>query len=465
MIYKQELRTAPRDLWAKPLDFNLHCTYWGEFRVPFALYVKPELAGSSCPAIPQFCLLPPELQLRVIHFCDSSTLFQLMQTSSFMRVEAKKLFWSYPDAWYCVDGAWLHDGGYTGDTELDIDFLACVEQLDVNLRQLGPRNWIGTTDYDQWENNLDKILAEAPVALFQRMDKRICDFWKILRRLCPRATHVVLSISAEWNVKNSLSAIEKRIVNMCPAGMSVFVSLFRGEEGSCLRIERSLWRLAGDGTFEADKWELISPAWVQRNILLPPKDFRGPVGWFQRSDYKRYRLNLQESASRVLLNQAIERHYFHERHESFDCFVPECNAQFHSPGEWTQHANETRHDDKVSPPDNVKALFDQHKKKLERLNKEMREAHRPIYKAWNLIKGHSGAESSRGPILFHQPEHDDEDQAIIYHIESEFRYECLEYDAELAFLYQIEHDPSYAQAKPPRESRLWELYNDVEHGI
>jgi hypothetical protein len=284
---------------------------------------------------------------------------------------------------------------------------------------------------------------------------------------------VILGIRENWRPNNSLSALEKRIVNMCPVGMNVFVSLLQKEKSHPRsvnsRMKRSLWRLVGEDTLEADERDLICPAWTRRNILPPPKEFRGPVGWFQRSHYKYHRFYLQDAATRVLLNEAIERHHFYERHEPFDCLVPKCNAQFHSPGKWTQHASETGHDDGFPPPENVKALFDQHKKKLERLGKEMGEAQLPIYKAWNLIKGHSGAESSRGPLLPYQPEHD-EDQAIIYHLESEVRYyarqaspEILEYDAELAFLYQIEHDPLYAQAKPARDSRLWESYLEQEH--
>jgi hypothetical protein len=396
-----------------------------------------------------------------------------MQTSSLMRAETKKLFWSYPDAWYCVDGTWLLAGGFTGDTELDIDFLACVQQLDVSLEDLQPKDWMGAIGYHYWRDNLERILAEAPVALLQRLDKRICDFWQTLRHRCPCATRVILGIRENWRPNNSLSALEKRIVNMCPVGMNVFVSLLQKEKSHPRsvnsRMKRSLWRLVGEDTLEADERDLICPAWTRRNILPPPKEFRGPVGWFQRSHYKYHRFYLQDAATRVLLNEAIERHHFYERHEPFDCLVPKCNAQFHSPGKWTQHASETGHDDGFPPPENVKALFDQHKKKLERLGKEMGEAQLPIYKAWNLIKGHSGAESSRGPLLPYQPEHD-EDQAIIYHLESEVRYyarqaspEILEYDAELAFLYQIEHDPLYAQAKPARDSRLWESYLEQEH--
>jgi hypothetical protein len=389
-----------------------------------------------------------------------------------MRAEAKKLFWSYPDAWYCVDGTWLYDGRYTGDTEHDIDFLACVKQLDVSLEYLGPEHWMEGIQYDELVDNLEGMLAEAPIALLQRTDKRICDFWQTLQHRCPRATCVILSITAGLlRPNNSLSVLEKRIVNMCPAGISVFASLLQGDgsrlKGWDSRMERNLWRLTGEDALQTSKWELICPTWTQRNIFPPHKEFRGPVGWFQRGHYKYHRFNSQNLATRVLLNEAIERDHFYKQHKPFNCFNPKCDAWFNLIGEWTQHANKTRHDEGVAPPDNVKALFNQHKNKLKRLEQEMNDAQRSIFNAWNLINGKSGEELGEGPLRLYQPEHD-EDQAMIYHLESELQYyardagfEQLQYEAELAFLYQIEHDPLYAQAKPARESRLWESYEDL----
>jgi hypothetical protein len=62
----------------KPLDFNLHANEYGEIMVPFAHYVvppEPILAPSERRAFPQFCSLPAELQLRIIHLCDVPTLW------------------------------------------------------------------------------------------------------------------------------------------------------------------------------------------------------------------------------------------------------------------------------------------------------------------------------------------------------------------------------------------------------
>jgi hypothetical protein len=476
MVLSQDLRAVPRGPWTRPLDFNLYYTHDGERRIPFGLFVKPELTSSSCTAFPHFCSLPAELQLRIIYFCDSSTLFQLMQTSSVTRTEAKKLFWSYPDVWYYIDGMWLYDGGYTGDTEHDTDFLACVEQLNINLEDLYPGDWIGDIEYDMRVDNLDMVLTQAPVALLQIMDKRISDFWQTLRYRCPRVTRVTLSITDKrrWSLKDSLSVLQRRIVNMCPSSISVFLSLLPGDGGGFkgwdIYMERSLWQLTEGDILKANQWELICPIWTQRNILPPPKEFRGAAGWFHRGWHKYNRFQGQKTATRVLLNEAIEKQHFQERHEPFSCFVAGCNTWFYAPGEWTKHATDSDHDGGVTPPDDFKALFDQHKSKLDRLRREVREARRSIFNAWNLINGNPGEELGEGPLRLFHPEND-EDQIMIYHMESELQHYAregalkagvahLEYEAELAFLHQIEHDPLYAQAKPARESRLWCSYQD-----
>ncbi|KAF2714734.1 hypothetical protein K504DRAFT_486566 [Pleomassaria siparia CBS 279.74] len=426
----------PGGPWTKPLDVNLHCTFYGETVIPFALYVKPIPTESSYSysAFPQFCRLPVELQLRIIHFCDSSTLFQLMQTTSYIRSEAKKLFWSYPDAWYCVDGTWLQRGAFTGDVHHGTDLLTCVEQLNVDMESVRCEYWIKHHSSEFHEN-----VADARAVALQEVDQGIRDFWRTVQRRCPRATRVVLSITVgDGGCRPTFSAFEfsafeKSIVHMCPAGITVFVSLLQG----ALEAGATIWR------------GLI--------VLPPPKEFRGPVGWGQRYQYKWQLYYYQESAARILLNEAIERQHFHERHEPFNCFVPKCSARFNLPGEWAQHARHTGHDQGIAPPDTFKPLFDQHKRKMELLKEELQVAGLPIHRAWNLIKGHEREEISEDPILRYEPE-DDEDQASIYYLESEVLFYRMKHDAELAFLYQIDHDPLYAQRKPARKSALWIQY-------
>lgn len=119
--------------WTRPLNWNLHVTSIGEPQTPFSLYVLPELTSPSCAAFLPFCRLPTELQLRVLYFCDSPTLFQLMQVSSVTRTEAKRLFWLYPDAWYHVDGDWLLAGGFPGHAHHASDVQAHVERVEADF--------------------------------------------------------------------------------------------------------------------------------------------------------------------------------------------------------------------------------------------------------------------------------------------------------------------------------------------
>ncbi|KAF2028510.1 hypothetical protein EK21DRAFT_69651, partial [Setomelanomma holmii] len=89
-------------------------------------------------SFPQFVQLPTELQLQVLPFCHSATLFQLMHVSSAIRYEARKLFWSDPRSRYLVHGEWLQAGGYSGHTLNALDVLACIEHIEVDFGSNGP---------------------------------------------------------------------------------------------------------------------------------------------------------------------------------------------------------------------------------------------------------------------------------------------------------------------------------------
>ena len=88
MSVTHAIQKAP---WTKPLNWDLHTNPYGEPCIPFSLYVRSERT-TSYTALPGFWILPTELQIRILFFCDAPTLFQLMQVSTAMRVEAKKLF-------------------------------------------------------------------------------------------------------------------------------------------------------------------------------------------------------------------------------------------------------------------------------------------------------------------------------------------------------------------------------------
>lgn len=117
----------------RPLDLSIPCTHQGEILVPFSRYICPLGSTTSEGSFPQYCQLPAELQLRVLHFCDQPSQFQFIHTSRDVRSEAKRLFFSHLDTWYHVEAAWLPSGSYAGHTIYDLDFLACAEQINVDF--------------------------------------------------------------------------------------------------------------------------------------------------------------------------------------------------------------------------------------------------------------------------------------------------------------------------------------------
>jgi hypothetical protein len=399
--------------WTRPLNWKLHTTIHGEPQIPFSHYIQLEPTQSSCPALPRFRTLPAELQLHILSFCDSPTLFQLMQVSSVIRVEAKKLFWSYPDAWYWVEGNWLLAGGFSGCAHHAIDFLAHVEQVEVDFRDMDDLR-------RDWDAENRRGYPGAPIPPSQGVEDQIRDFWQALQHRFPRVTNVVVSESRIRSINEALLKDLKMMVEMCPAGINASASFLRKVQRLHKRLERSLWRQAGKDASIAHGWEKISPNWTRKSILLPPKEFRGPVGAYESIQYNDQRYDHQRTANRLLLIEAVERSHFHERHEPFNCYFPDCEARFVLPGEWTLHAIDSGHT-YCDTPDEFKALFDQHKKMLKQMSEQYGPRNR-IQENW----GEEGSEKRR--------------------------------NAEQAFLYQLDHDPLYAQGKPAKECFTWFLY-------
>lgn len=75
-----------------PIDWSLHANDLGEILIPFACYVQLDPRHHAHEGFPAFAQLPIKLQFHILGFCDSTTFFQLMQTSAALRNEAKKLF-------------------------------------------------------------------------------------------------------------------------------------------------------------------------------------------------------------------------------------------------------------------------------------------------------------------------------------------------------------------------------------
>lgn len=404
--------------WAKPLNWNLHVTPNHEPRVPFRFHVQPDQAHPSHRTFHLFCTLPAELQLHILSFCSIPTLWQLMRASPTTRAEAAKHFWSDPDSWYCVHSSWLLTGGFPGQAHYALDFLNYVQQVKVDFNFADDVQVLNQEDLEDEQRRDNTFIA--PPGL---VESKVCTFWQTLQHRCPRVKHVVLSDSMPRRPTQPLPTNFWNLIEMCPASIRASASTFRFV-GDMVHEDR-LWQQAVGGNSAAGKWEELPSTWTRQCVLVPPKEFRGPVGAYQRICYKDRNCYVpQKIASRLLLNQAIERHHFVGRHEPFDCFYPRCTFQCTLPGKWTQHFWQRRHAYRATIPDEYKAPFEEHRKRLERiLHTEINSQLTYMRMAW----GKEGSEERR--------------------------------HAEQAFLYQLEHDPLYAQGTRTRESTLWLRYN------
>lgn len=495
MTCRSAARLGP---WDKPLNSDLHINWEGEPQIPFALYVQLRSVletHMACTPFPQFCLLPVELQRHILFFCDAPTLFQLMQSSSSTRHEAKKLFWSNPDTWYCIDGCWLHHGGYAGTTFEDLSSLIDVRRVNICFHNLEPRDWTKPKHRDEMDkvphDNDNEYILKATDEILQGIEDEIRQFWRLLQDLCPHLTHVLISTKARrrdpWDSPQSFLV---RFLQLCPAGINVSVSLGQGpsylsDPNSKSRMERSLWVLH-DNTADldgiADQWEKLLTDWTPQIISLPPKKLQGPVGAFERTLYRLEQSYMRERATELLLIDAIERHHFHQKHEPFACSAPECTVSFNAPGEYFEHAIKTCHDRSMTLPENLKVLFDEHRAKLDRLygqddwepldqdTEVCDQSSKRSEEAVNQDAYDEGQSSKRSKEAVNK-ETCDEDQAMIFQMEEEIQYYAEDFqkrvlfdrrkdDAKRAFLHQLQHDPLCATSVPANESEIWYSYQE-----
>jgi hypothetical protein len=366
-----------------------------------------------------------------------------------MRHDTEKLFWSDPDAWYCVDAKLLFSGGFPGDTYDDLDCMAHVEQIELDMTYFKESSeWVAPEDQEAYEDLTTNEL-DAPPALIQHKEDQMRVFWANLQRLFPRATCVDAQIGDCWT--EVVPETFHKFVQMCPAGISVSVTLLFGKDSADPSLVRNRWRLAADGNSMAGKWEKIDPDFTRLSILLPPKEFRGLVGAWQRSNYVLERFHLKQDGKRLNLLTAIEKHH-HARHEPFSCpYADDCDARFETPGEFFRHALHTEHvyDSTAEPPEEFMLLFEQSEKRSKQLIVETR--YRPFPRITTILRE-----------MVNEKEHHNGDQVTIPIMEREEQYR-QEYAtlfqehaqrAEKAFLYQLKNDPLYKVSTPEKETYM-----------
>jgi hypothetical protein len=296
---------APLNVCTRPrFNWNRFTTANYETCEPFTHYVRPDTVGKEeVTSFRPFPLLPRELQLRIIHCCDQSTLFQLMHVSSTTRYEAEQLFWSDQDAWYSVQGEWLLAGGFTGHTCDAIDFLTNVRQVELHfptLRSFG----------SEWPDIIPKPAVEKPSS--EIMDMRIDKVWRLLLEKCPRLAHLVVSEGHELGATQWSLDVHTRLHQKCPANVSIRASYLQRTTPSGQVVTRILYQNIQANSSAVGAWTVVNPQWTRKIVLPPHKTFRGPVGAFQRIGYDLDRYMYQHRTLFLLRTKAAEKHYLDE---------------------------------------------------------------------------------------------------------------------------------------------------------
>jgi hypothetical protein len=399
-------KAIPLDYWKKPIDFTLLGNWEGELHVPFTRHVRqlsPTIPNTS---FSQYSNLPAELRLRVLRSCDKATLFQLMRTSRETRAEAKRLFFSDPGAWYCVDSDWLRSGGHPGQTWRDMNFLACIERLCIEY------GWLHDTYH-----TVGAITRQDTKYIPE--DDGIRNFWNIVRSLFPRVKHILLSEHHRRLQDELLPETFKKIAKTCPLNIHISSSLLVMVESTRGRMKRKTWRKSSAIN---DTQEWTECANNEGQLVNPPyREFRGRVGEFEKGVAMMWEISAQKTAIIMHRMAAIEKFHFEGSPKPFSCPAPDCDAWFEHPKQYTTHAINTRHDKTAELPEPFEPVFAENRERLNRLW----ERHRGIDNSFREWFGEWDSEQRR--------------------------------DAEKEILYELEHDPLYAQDQTVTEHRILDM--------
>ncbi|KAJ4987899.1 hypothetical protein SVAN01_06629 [Stagonosporopsis vannaccii] len=329
-----------------------------------------------------------------------------MHSSQHTRIEAKKLFFSDPQAWYHVDAHWLLRGGYPAHSKYDLDFLACVEHLDVDFDWMYEGTWMAQEGSREWGGTE----AEAVAMAFGGMDELIQDFWRTVSCRLPKLKHIILC--------------DDKDRSEAPDDIQVPPLMYRKTEN-----EEELWQRVNDKrSTNTITWQLCIDH-PKPDVLPPYKVWRGPVGMHEDSYARFCDVAYQRKAIRVHRIPAMERSHFYGLHKPFICPAADCDALFEQPEEYTSHAIETKHDLIVQLPEYIESAFAENNKRFDRLAEIARDLERPFLEWW----GNYGSEKRRV--------------------------------AEKELMYQLEHDPLYEQDRPVAEHpHLHALYRSVDGG-
>lgn len=410
-------RVAQLGPWSISRDWNLRATQDGETYLPFRYHVRSG-HDEACSApngddFQIFLRLPVELQQHVVLCCNQATLFKLMHTSSFLRKEAKRLFWSDPTSRYAIDGKWLFAGGQACHTNFDVEALTHMQYIEVSFDS--------DTSYFIFDWREDECFSDTHEGTEMR-----ALFWTTLHRRFPRVRDVVLNERSAGRDGEPPPETMIRLATTCPAGISVSVSQLRRFGEWYAPETRHLWHR--DCT--PSTWDLVTSSWNPQRITPPTRRFSGPVG-----EYEQYNYDLQDIAELRFAREIHAMHstaayYSHVVRSPCICPWPTCGLTFEKPEDWMAHylkgclrGSEHERPVPLPPSEEVRAAFAAHDTMLERKGSEL---------------------------------------AILrMELQADFHDDM----ANERFLQQLRDDPVYANGGDPKESDVWRSYHSDMNSI
>ncbi|KAH7071491.1 hypothetical protein BKA63DRAFT_73530 [Paraphoma chrysanthemicola] len=420
------LATLSHPPWTGGLRWGLCVTQQGEERVLFSSYVQhqPVAPDTLCPveSFPQFSRLPTELQFRILSFCSARILFQAMRASSTLRIEASKLFWAHPEAYFLVPAHWLLDGGYPGFVNSDLLFLRHVHNVFVDC-----------------DGGLEHEICPSYDEVAMVQQGHIDTFWESLTRTCPSAKRVMLHHHWEprWPGHKTLPVPHalRFLAQQTPLHMTT-TALIVEEIGKNATAHPGVpvaptqqWQRSFYQALPGGAWEPVPCAWPWKIILPPTKPLEGPVGQYMALAHKTDIVLLELDGLWPLMVEALDRHHFHNgKNEPFSCPSPDCSAYFAQAGEWTVHAAEVHYNDwvvgdrfSILPP-RLKRESEQRARALEVQLDQLSQSAQKICANWH---GHGGGEQE---------------------------------EIERAWMAQLKNDRTWDTGTTPRASRLWKAF-------
>lgn len=413
--------------WRNNLDLTFYMTRYGQLFKYFHQHIHQTPSIESEGSFHRYAELPAELQLRIMQHCDAPTLFQLMQTTRDVRIEATKLFFSDPAVWYRLQAHSLLQRPSAGESLYEPCFLTNVKQLEIH----SPHLTSGV-----WKPDLEGRTFQSPEECSEFVDEHIKAniqaFWCTVRRFCPQVKRVMFTKDGtSFPDKNVMTNCFQRMAQLCPQNLDVFFYTTEpAEEADRHRRKRMLWRLrtSDENTAIEMSPTLEKHLEAPELIVVPPqKPHRGRVGEFIKAQTIWEKYCSQSFAAEFYRAAAVEQHYFQGRHEPFGCSVADCDAWFDQPEHYTTHLLVTCHGKGETPPGQAGALVTKNSKLQLMLKQKTRELHNSFWNWW----GSEGCPSGQRTV------------------------------AEMEVMHQLEHDVLYAQDKPVSEHALLQSIHEV----